>query len=137
MFRQESSLVYKPMIDVLRDGSSRRIVWGADSSGRFRAREYFEELPEREQAKFEPLFRRFAEMGRIQNRERFIKEPEGIYCFKTHARRIACFDHERDLVLIYGFTKKATRSKRSARNLELAARLRREYLAAAQRRGCR
>lgn len=113
------------------------MVWGADSSGRFRARDFFEELPKAEQAKFEPLFRRLAETGRIHNRERFIKEPGGIYCFKTHARRIACFHLGRDIVLIHGFTKKSTKSRRSARNLEIAANLRLQYLEAANREGCK
>lgn len=123
------------MFDVLRDGASRRLVWGADGSGRYRAREYFEGLEDREQAKFEPLFRRLAETGKITNRERFIKEPDGIYCFKNHAKRIACFFDELDVVLIDGFGKKTTNSKRSRRRLATAAKLRRQYLDDKQR-GC-
>jgi Phage derived protein Gp49-like (DUF891) len=116
------------MFDVLREGASRRLIWGADSSGRYRARDYFEELDVGEQAKFEPLFDRLAETGKISNRERFVKEPNGIYCFKSHARRIACFFDMRDVVLIHGFGKKATSSKRSRRQLATAARLRVQYL---------
>jgi hypothetical protein len=124
------------MSDVLRDGASRRLLWGADSSGCYRAREYFEELEAADQAKFEPLFRALAETGKITNRERFVKEPDGIWCFKTHGRRLACFFIGRDVILIDGFGKKTTKSKRSRRKLETAAKLRDVYLAE-NRRGCR
>jgi hypothetical protein len=124
------------MFDVLREGTSRRLVWGADSSGRFRAREYFEKLGDPERAKFEPLFKALAETGKITNRQRFVKEPNGIWCFKTHARRLACFFIERDVVLIYGFGKKTTSSKRSRRELDTAAKLRETFLEE-HRRGCR
>lgn len=117
------------MSDVLREGASRRLLWGADPSGHFRAREYFEKLDGAERAKFEPLFQALAETGKITNRERFVKEPNGIWCFKTHGRRIACFFIGRDVVLIDGFGKKANNSKRSRRRLETAGKLRTGYLA--------
>jgi hypothetical protein len=104
------------------------LVWGADSSGRFRAREFFEGLKDFEQAKFEPLFRALAETGKITNRERFAKEPNGIWCFKTHGRRLACFFDGRDVVLIHGFGKKTDNSRRSRRELKTAAKLRLAYL---------
>ena len=69
-----------------------------------------------------------AETGKIRSKERFAKEPDGIYCFKNHGRRIACFFEGRDVVLIDGFGKKTNQSKRSRRRLETAARLRVEYL---------
>jgi hypothetical protein len=116
------------MFDVLREGTSRRLVWGADPSGRFRARKYFEDLGDRERAKFEALFRLLAETGKIRSKERFVKEPNGIYCFKNHGKRIACFFDGKDAVLIDGFGKKTTRSKRSQRQLETAAKLRVNYL---------
>ena len=83
----------------------------------------------RDRAKFQPLFEALAETGKISNRERFVKEPGGIWCFKSHARRLACFFDAQDVVLIYGFGKKTDNSKRSRRHLETAARLRTEYLA--------
>lgn len=112
------------------------MVWGSDPSGRFRARDYFEELDMRDRAKFEPLFERLAETGRISNKDRFVKEPGDIWCFKAHARRLACFFDARDVVLIYGFGKKTDNSKRSRRHLETAAKLRTEYLTE-NRRGCK
>jgi hypothetical protein len=116
------------MFDVFRDGASRRLVWGADSSGTYRAQKYFEDLEARDQAKFEPLFRALAETGKISNKERFVKEPDGIYCLKCHAKRIACFFDGGDVVLIDGFGKKANNSRRSRRHLKTAAKLRRQYL---------
>lgn len=116
------------MLDVLRDGPSRRLVWGADPSGHYRAREYFEKLKRADQAKFDALFRRLAETGRIKNKEKFVKEPDGIYCFKCHSKRIACFFDGRDVVLIDGFGKKTGQSTRSRRRLATAARLRAQYL---------
>jgi phage-related protein len=116
------------MSDVLRDGASRKLVWGADSSGNYRARDYFEGLDDKERAKFEPLFNALAETGKITNRERFTKEPNDIWCFKTHGRRLACFFLGRVVVLIHGFGKKTDRSRRSRRELETAAKLRRAYL---------
>ena len=104
------------------------MVWGADSSGNYRARDYFEALDDRERAKFEPLFDALAETGKITNRERFTKEPNDIWCFKTHGRRLACFFLGRVVVLIHGFGKKTDRSRRSRRELETAAKLRRAYL---------
>jgi mRNA-degrading endonuclease RelE of RelBE toxin-antitoxin system len=116
------------MLDVLLEGRSRRLVWGSDSSGRFRARDYFNDLQDRDRAKFEALFRLMAETGQIRSKERFVKEPGGIWCFKRHGMRIACFYDERDVVLIHGFGKKTTQSKRSRRELETAAKLRDHYL---------
>lgn len=116
------------MFDVFRDGPSRRVLWGADPAGRFRAREYFDELAAGERAKFEALFRQMAEVGRIRSKERFTREPDGIYCFKNHGKRIACFFDGRDVVLIFGFDKKTDQSTRSRRHLDTAARLRARYL---------
>jgi hypothetical protein len=118
-------------VEVICEGASRRLVWGAIPGGRFRARDYFHDLPPTDRAKFEPLFRRLAAAGRITNKERFRKEPDDIFCLKSQSRRLACFDHGRDLVLIYGFTKKTERSRRSRRHLATAARLRRSFLDAA------
>jgi Phage derived protein Gp49-like (DUF891) len=116
------------MPDVHYEGRIWRLVWGVDSSGRYRAREFFCGLQGADRAKFEALFRRLADSGEIKNKERFVKEIGGIWCFKQHGQRIACLFDEGDVVLIHGFVKKTTRSKRSRRELETAARLRERYL---------
>lgn len=112
---------------VVRSGSCRRIVWGADGNGRYRAQEYFESLDIRLRAKFEPAFTAMAETGKIANPEKFAFEGDGLFCFKIHKHRLACFNDGRDVVIISGFTKKDDRSKKSARELEIAKGLRDDY----------
>lgn len=117
---------------VVRDGSSRRIVWGADGNGRYRAKEYFEALDIQQRAKFEPAFTAMAETGKITNPEKFNSEGDGLFCFKIHKHRLACFYDGRDVVIISGFEKKDDRSKRSSRELTIAKGLRGDYV---QRKG--
>jgi hypothetical protein len=108
--------------------SFRRIVWGADAGRRFRGEEYFEGLALKDQAKFEPVFRNVATEPRTHNTTRFRKESDGIWCFKCHKRRLACFFDGRDVVVIYGFDKKADGGRRETRELATAVRLRQQYL---------
>jgi hypothetical protein len=113
---------------VVRNGSSRRIVWGSDDNGRYRAKEYFEALDVRQRAKFEPAFTAMAETGKITNPEKFNFEGDGLFCFKIHKHRLACFSDGRDVVIISGFEKKDDRSKKSARELAIAKDLRNDYV---------
>jgi mRNA-degrading endonuclease RelE of RelBE toxin-antitoxin system len=118
---------------LLREGPARRLVWGADANGTFRAKEYFDALDIATQAKFEPWFTRMAETGKIRNPEKFRHEGGNLYAYKIGAHRLPCFFDGRDVVLIDGFAKKDMRSKRSVRALENAARLRDEHLATSTR----
>lgn len=113
---------------VVRDGTSRRIVWGADDNGRYRAREYFEALDVPQRAKFEPAFTAMAETGKITNPEKFNFEGDGLFCFKIHRHRLACFNDGRDVVIMSGFEKKDDHSKKTARELEIAKGLRDDYV---------
>jgi len=113
---------------IVRDGSSRRLIWGADGSGRHRAKEYFDGLGVRDRAKFEPAFSAMAETGKITNREKFNFEGDGLYCFKIHKHRLACFFESRDVVIISGFEKKDDRSRKHSRQLDIAKELRDDYL---------
>lgn len=113
---------------VVRDGGKRRIIWGPDGNGRLRAKEYFEALDIRQRAKFEPAFTAMAETGKITNQEKFNFEGDGLFCFKIHKHRLACFNDGRDLVIISGFDKKDDRSKRSSRELAAAKELRDDYV---------
>jgi len=117
------------LYEVLRKGSAKRLVWGSDSSGKFRGQTYFEDLDIREQAKFEPAFAQIAETGKYKNPEKFRYERDGISVFKIHKHRLSCFfDEGGDVVILHGFGKKATRGKREARELDKAVSLRVEYL---------
>lgn len=113
---------------VLLEGRVRRLVWGADSSGTFRARDYFDRLDPKLQIRFQPHFERMAATGVITNTEHFRHERGNLFCFKIHKHRLACFNDKRDLVLIEGFGKKDWASKRTERCLRRAERLRDDYL---------
>ena len=113
---------------VLRNGAKKRLVWGGDENGHYRAKEFFEHLDAREQAKFEPLFDRMANLGLIRNEEQFRNEGTNLYALKRGQRRILCFFDGRDVVLIDGFTKKSDRGRKHRRDLQTATRLRDRYL---------
>jgi mRNA-degrading endonuclease RelE of RelBE toxin-antitoxin system len=115
---------------VLVSGSARRLVWGADESGTFRAKQHYESLDASDQAKFVPWFQRMAETGRITNTEKFRQEGKNLYAFKIFKQRLICFFDGRDVVLIHGFTKKADNSRRISRELKTAETLRDTYLQA-------
>ena len=114
---------------LLRDGQSKRLVWGADGAGKFRGKEYFDSLALRDQAKFDPHFARLAETGQIRNTEKFRQEADNLFVFKIFKHRLVCFFTGRDVVLIYGFMKKSDKGRRMTQNLKTAARLRDEHLA--------
>jgi len=106
----------------------RRLVWGSDNNGQYRAKEYFEALAEADRAKFVPWFERFAETAKITNVEKFRQESPNLFVFKIFKHRIACFFDQQDVVLIHGFVKKTTSSKRTDREVKTAERLRDNYL---------
>ena len=110
-------------------GSACSLWWAAGPSDRFRAKDYFDDLKDTERAKFEVLFERMARDGTIKNTELFRKEAGGnISCFKRGQHRFACFRRGRDLMLAHGFRKKSDKDKRLKRELEIAERIRTEYL---------
>ena len=73
---------------VVRDGCSRRILWGPDGNGRYRAKEYFEALDIRQRAKFEPAFTAMAETGKITNPEKFNFEGDGLFLADVLAEQV-------------------------------------------------
>jgi mRNA-degrading endonuclease RelE of RelBE toxin-antitoxin system len=108
-------------------GKQRRVSWEQDSAGRYRGKEYFDQLNDKDRAKFEPLFKRLSDELQIYNDTRFRKEIDGIFCLKSGHHRLASFFDSSDLLIISGFQKKTRRDRRSARALETAVRLRDEY----------
>jgi hypothetical protein len=105
-------------------------MWGADTSGRYRAKEYFERLALRDQAKFDPWFCRLADTGVIRNVERFRQEADNLFVFRVFKHRLVCFFDGPDAVLIDGFSKRSYGRNQRQRKLSTAARLRDEHLAA-------
>jgi hypothetical protein len=113
----------------IRAGSSRSIWWADDASGHHRAKDYFDKkLTPPERAKFQALFNRLADHGRIQNQEQFTKETEHIWCFKRGKHRITCFLEGTDWLLLTGFKKKDNWDKRHKREIEAAERTRTSHL---------
>ena len=64
----------------------------------------------------------------IKNEELFRKESDNIYCFKRGQHRLACFRQGRDVMLVEGFRKKSNKDKRLKRHIEVAERIRAEYI---------
>jgi hypothetical protein len=103
-------------------------LWWMEDSRKFRGKEYFDKLKEKDRAAFDALFLRMAEKGEIKNIEQFRKEAGNIYCFKRYQHRLACFRESRNWMLVYGFRKKSDKDKRLKRNIEIAERIRTGYL---------
>jgi hypothetical protein len=112
----------------IRPGRSCSLWWADDASGHFRARDYFNDLSDAERAKFDALFRRLAEEGRIRNPEHFTKESVHIYCFKRGKLRITCFQEGSDWMLLHGFKKTTNSDRRHRREIATAERIRTEHL---------
>lgn len=120
---------------LISSGRACALWWVADASGRFRAREYYDDLEESERAKFQVLFERMAEFGVIRNPEHFRRKEGDIGCFKRGQHRLACFRDGSDVMLVHGFRKKSDKDKRLKRHIETAERIRGEYLDRTKRSG--
>jgi hypothetical protein len=83
------------------------IVWAESTDGRCPAKQFFDELDEREQAKLENLFEMMAEQGTVRNHEKFKLLEDGLFEFKAHQLRMPCFFDSRNRVVVtHGFRKK-------------------------------
>lgn len=102
--------------------------WVADASGRFRAKEYYDDLEDGERANFQVLFEQMAEFGFVRNPEHCRREEGDISCFKRGQHRLAWFRDGSDVMLIHGFRKKSDKDKRLKRHIETAERIRGQYL---------
>jgi hypothetical protein len=109
-------------------GEQATLWWAADSSKRFRGKEYFDKLDPSERAKFDALFGRMAAVGTIRNTEHFRKESENIYCFKRGQHRISCYREGNALMLLHGFRKKSDTGIRLRREIQTAERLRAKHV---------
>ena len=114
------------MVKVVYAGQEKRILWVEDGPGQFRGEEFFLEIDVKGQARLFALFKRFADVGRIVNEEKFRHEEDGIYCFKSGQLRIFCFFDGRDVLVTSGTIKKRRRLKRT--ELDRAKRIRNTYL---------
>jgi putative component of toxin-antitoxin plasmid stabilization module len=113
---------------VEREGPTCRILWGSDSSGKCRGKAYFEALSARDQVKFEAYFARLADGVPITGAERIRNLGDKVFELKIHKRRLMYFRYKGDVVIVAGFDKKADNSRRIAKNIDTAKRLKDEYL---------
>ena len=87
------------------------IEYGICTNGSAPAKEFFDSLSERDQAKLMALFVRMGEEGVIRNEEKF-KRIEGAeyFAFKSFQIRMICrFQPSGRLILLCGFRKKKDR----------------------------
>jgi hypothetical protein len=99
----------------------------ADSSGRFRAKDYYDKLSKDEKAKFDVQFEQVAGAGTILNNTRYRREGPGLHAFKSGKHRLMCFHNGRDIMVAHGIKKKSDTDKRHTRALELTERMRTDY----------
>jgi phage-related protein len=88
-------------------GSAFRLEWYIDSNGQSEAKEYFEQLPEKQQLKFLFLVKRIGDFGKISNKQQFRNEGDKIYAFKPQPDRFLCFFFtDKKIIVTNGFLKK-------------------------------
>lgn len=114
------------MVKVVYEGRAKRIVWVEDAPSQFRGEEFFQQVDVKAQARLFALFKRFGDVGKIVNEEKFRHEEDGIYCFKSGQMRAFCFFDGRDVLVTSATIKKRRRLTRS--ELDRAKRIRARYL---------
>ena len=106
------------------------VVW-IEASGRSPALEFYEGLSDAEAAKVQVLFEKWAEHGRINNKEQFKKlgdrQRHGIWEFKRQLRFLGGMAPGRQFVVAHGLRKK--QDKHRFADLDRAARILKEHLA--------
>jgi hypothetical protein len=108
-----------------------RGAWGSveyatRDNGTRPAEEFIQSRDPSDQAKLAALFRRLADFGRIDNRQKFKKVEGDIFEFKSFQIRIGCFQSGRTWFLTHGFVKKQDRWPKS--ELERAQTIRKEHM---------
>ena len=119
-------------------GAWGRVVWAVEASGKRPALEFFGQLPERQAASVQVLFERWAEHGRITNKEQFKKlddrQGHAIWEFKRHQIRfLGGFGPGRQFLVAHGLRKK--QNKHRSADLDRTARILTEHLAGLEQGG--
>jgi hypothetical protein len=113
----------------LATGASRRLLWGADATGTFRAMNYYENLTLPEQAPFAACWDRFMATGTVRNDHRLDLLDDGLYLFRSPLHRLVGFADRRDVILIDAFSRRDFPGRRPKERLEESRRLRHDHLA--------
>lgn len=106
----------------------RTIAYAQDAAGKCPARDFLESksCPKKDKGALYHAFGQLASEGRVRNDERFKKERDHIWCFKSYQIRISAFQQGRVWFLAHGFVKKRDRVPRQ--ELDRADRIRSEHL---------
>jgi hypothetical protein len=104
------------------DGAKFRLVWAMEASGRMPARNFFLAQSDGDRAKLLALFKRLADFGLINNREKFKKLEGELWEFKSFQLRIlGAFRPDGIFLLAHGVRKK--KDEHSKADLEAARRI--------------
>jgi hypothetical protein len=101
------------------------VVFATAADGTCPAAEFFEQLSASDQTKLITLFKRFADFGKIINREKFKKIGDNLFEFKSFQIRVFCFIERNELILTHGCIKK--RDNLGKADTERAERIRSEH----------
>jgi hypothetical protein len=110
------------------EGRKLRVLWAMSNNGRMPAKEFYDKkMSDKERAKILALFKRFAAMGSISNKEQFKPLGEGLFEFKNYQLRfIGKFGPSQgDFSVGIGLKKKRGKHKQS--DLRKAQRILDEY----------
>jgi hypothetical protein len=113
---------------VVTQGPYGRVAFAETENGKMPAREFFHNLKMSERSKLEALFDRWANTGKIWNKDHFKKIDDNLFQFKTtNGTRVPCFIEGRTCYLTHGFVKK--RWKIPKGQIARANKIRSEHLA--------
>jgi phage-related protein len=116
--------------DVLAQGPCAIVAYARRLNGKRPALDYIENLERDDQAKLARSFIKMAQVGRIQNLERFRKlggQSGKIYEFKIHPKvRVLCFQIGKTWFLTHGFDKETGNTP--PRQIERAENIMKEHI---------
>jgi len=103
------------------------IEWYFDDREKSQSLDYFNELDFDRKKKFDYLIRCMADMGSIQNEEKFRHENDQIYAFKPAPDRFLCFFFKGSKIIITNAFEKKT-DKLPPREKEKALKYKQDYI---------
>lgn len=113
--------------DPLVKGPCAIVGYARRKNGKRPAMDYIERLEKLDQAKLAKSFKTMADVGRINNTERFRKLRGKIYEFKVHPKvRVLCFQLGKAWLLTHGFNKETGTTP--ARQIERAEDIMNEHI---------
>lgn len=112
---------------IIYKGTEFTIEWYYDSNDKSSASEYYSNLPIERQKKAMRLFKLLADIGKIQDEEKFRHEDDQIYAFKPIPDRFFCFFFRGGKVIVTNAYEKKTK-KLSPREKSKALKAREDYI---------